>query len=332
MACADMKAPAFVSSIAVLAVCGAIAPPAGQQAVRPTTPADVAELWMEPADLERRDLLRGPREGPPAPDPSTLFTFVAVDTSGRSPGYDVRDPNGVLWSVKLEQEAQSEVTASRILWAIGYHQPVTYYLTSWTMTGQDAGPKGGARFRPELDHQKVVGEWEWDENPFVGTRPINGLLVAMMILNNWDLKTSNNKMYEFSNPSSGPRRRYVSRDLGASLGYNKQNKWISWLGIRGMQGSKNDLEGFEKAGFIDGVENGRVDFAYRGPNARHLKTITPADVHWTCDLMSRLSDAQWRDAFRAGGYTPEQSARFIAKLKEKIAQGLALQRTMITDR
>jgi hypothetical protein len=31
--------------------------------------------------------------------------------------------------------------------------------------------------------------------------------------------------------------------------------------------------------------------------------------------MSRLSDQQWRDAFRAAGYTPEDSARFINKFK-----------------
>lgn len=290
----------------------------------------VEELWIEPADLERRNLLRGPSDGPPPPEPSTSFAFVARDTSGKSPGYDVRDPNGVTWSVKLEEEAQSEVAASRILWAIGFHQPPTYYLKNWTMTGQEAGPKPGGRFRPEIPGHKVVGEWPWDENPFVGTRPLNGLLVAQMMLNNWDLKSSNNKLYEVAGAS--PSRRYVVRDLGAAFGYNRQKRWISWLGIRGSQGSKNDVEGFEKAGFIDKVENGRVDFSYRGPNAGHLKAITPADVQWICELMSRLSNDQWQDAFRAAGYAPDISARYIAKLKEKIAQGLALQRTTITNR
>jgi hypothetical protein len=40
-------------------------------------------------------------------------------------------------------------------------------------------------------------------------------------------------------------------------------------------------------------------------------------------LLSRLSDDQWQDAFRAGGYNPEQTARYVAKMKAKIAQGLA---------
>ena len=41
--------------------------------------------------------------------------------------------------------------------------------------------------------------------------------------------------------------------------------------------------------------------------------------------MARLSDAQWHDAFRAGGYSREDAARYIAKFKEKIVQGLALE-------
>ena len=40
--------------------------------------------------------------------------------------------------------------------------------------------------------------------------------------------------------------------------------------------------------------------------------------------MSRLSDQQWNDAFAAGGYPPDQAARYITKLKSKIAEGLAL--------
>ena len=52
--------------------------------------------------------------------------------------------------------------------------------------------------------------------------------------------------------------------------------------------------------------------------------VTVDDVVWTAKLMSRLSDEQWNAAFAAAGYPPDQAARFIAKLKTKIAQGLAL--------
>ena len=43
-----------------------------------------------------------------------------------------------------------------------------------------------------------------------------------------------------------------------------------------------------------------------------------------CDLLSGLTVAQWRDAFRAGGYDMATGDRFIARIKEKIAQGQAL--------
>ena len=38
----------------------------------------------------------------------------------------------------------------------------------------------------------------WDKNEFDGTQPFKGLVVANLLLNNWDWKTSNNKVYELS--------------------------------------------------------------------------------------------------------------------------------------
>jgi hypothetical protein len=287
--------------------------------------ASIHELWIEPSDLETRDLFRGPADGPPPPAPGGSFAFVARDTSGRSPGYDVRDAQGIVWSVKLGPEAQSEVVSSRILWAIGFHQPPTYYLDSWTLTGQDAGPQAGGRFRPELDEWKAVGDWDLAEYPHAGSPENGGLLVAHMILNNWDLKDSNNKIIDRSAATSGPRRLYISRDLGASLGSNEQVKWLRWTQLRWNQGSKNDLPGFEESGFIDGIENGYVKFSYSGPNKTLVSRIMPSHVRWTAGLLSRLSDGQWHDAFRAGGYSRDDATRFIAKIKEKIAVGMALE-------
>ena len=287
--------------------------------------ASIHELWIEPADLEKRDLFLGPTGGPPPPAAGGSFAFVARDTSGRSPGYDVRDQQGVVWSVKLGPEAQCEVVSSRILWAIGFHQPPTYYLDSWTLTGQDAGPQAGGRFRPEIDSWKSVGDWAWAEYPHSNSPENGGLLVAQMILNNWDLKTSNNKIIERSGNGNGPRRLYVARDLGASLGSNEQAKWVRWTQLRWNQGSKNDLAGFEESGFIDGIEDGYVKFSYSGPNKPLVSRILPSHVRWTTGLLSRLSDEQWHDAFRAGGYSREDATRFIAKIKEKIALGMALE-------
>jgi hypothetical protein len=94
--------------------------------------------------------------------------------------------------------------------------------------------------------------------------------------------------------------------------------------MRGFgQGTKNDLDGFEQQPFLVTGANG-PEIDYRGIYRDLVKSVTPADIRWTCELMSRLTDRQWQDAFRAAGYTPEQTSRYVKKIKEKIAQGLAL--------
>ena len=66
------------------------------------------------------------------------------------------------------------------------------------------------------------------------------------------------------------------------------------------------------------IDGQRVEFDYRGIYRDVVNTVTPADVAWTCGLVERLSDAQLEDAFRAGGYTGEQSTRYVRKIREKV--------------
>jgi hypothetical protein len=179
------------------------------------------------------------------------------------------------------------------------------------------------RFRTELDDSKVTGEWSWYENPFVGTRPFAGLVVAQLLLGNWDLKTSNNKVYE-STVGAEARRTYVVRDLGASLGKAKQSWLYNLFRIRDKQGSKNDLIDFEQQGFIKRVEGERIKFDYRGLDSSLVEIVSPADIVWACELLSRLPDTHWEAAFKAGGYDPDETDRYIRKIKERLAQGLAL--------
>jgi hypothetical protein len=288
-------------------------------------PADVAQLWMEPNDLETRDLFHGAGGAALAPDPSARYELVAIDDGGYSPGYDVRDARGARWSVKLGIEAQPEVVASRVLWAIGYHQPPTYLLTDWQLTGKQVEAPGAGRFRLESGGHKVVDDWSWYENPFVSTQPFKGLLVANLILNNWDWKTSNNKVYDVADSDGAPRRVFVVRDLGASLGKTTFPRFLKWTPLRGMgQGSRNDVAGFEEQALIKKVDGRRVTFDYRGIHDGLVDTLTVNDVVWTCRLMARISDRQWRDAFRAAHYADAEQQRFITKLKSKIDEGLAL--------
>jgi hypothetical protein len=293
--------------------------------VTPGPAPSIAELWQEPVDLEQRDVFHGAGGAGLAPK-DAVFQFVARDTSGWSPGFDVKDANGVDWSVKLGPEAQTEVVTSRVLWAIGFHQPPTYYLQRWTLNGAEAGPQPAGRFRPQLPQQKVVGDWSWYANPFIDTQPYRGLVVANLLLNSWDWKTSNNKVYELSTPVGGVRRWFVVRDLGASLGRTTYPRILKWFRLRGFgQGTRNDLPGFEAQGFIRRIDDrSRVTFDYRGIYRDVIDSVTPADVRWTCQLLSRLSERQWREGFRAAQYDEQQATRYVAKIRSKIAQGLAL--------
>ncbi|HUQ86462.1 MAG TPA: hypothetical protein VM096_02825 [Vicinamibacterales bacterium] len=307
----------IVASIATAAC--TYAPIAPQSAT-----ADIAELWQEPTDLLERDLLNGPGGAALRPQQNSSFAFVAFKTTGTNPGYEVKDATGRTWSVKLGVEAQSEVTAARILWAMGFPQPPSYFVHQFTLTGIDDGVKTTARFRTDSVRWRSISEWSWYDNPFVNTQPFRGLIVAQLVLNNWDLKTPNNRVYEAIDPSVVPRRQYMVRDVGASLGSAKQFRLFTMLGTRGAQGSKNDLEDFERQGFIERVEGDKVVFDYRGPNQGLVDTITVADVIWACELLAKIPDGHWQAAFKAGAYQQADADRYIAKIKAKIAQGLAL--------
>ncbi len=278
--------------------------------------APLAQLWEDPVDLERRDLFNGPGGQKHAPEAGARYEYLEDKPHGVNTGYDVKDSQGQRWSVKLGVEARTEVTMSRVVWAVGYHQPWVYYNPSWTMTRDGKNTVfARSRFRLEPPHQDKTGEWSWRKNPFMGTREIAGLYVLQVLFNNWDLKTAQNAIYEVKADSAEPQKWYMVRDLGSSLG---KSAWLTF-------GTKDDPAGFEAQPFIVGVRGNRVRFAFEGgwTDPQMHSSITPSDVRWICGLLARLSDAQWADAFRAGGYSSAEGQRYIRRLKEKVAEGLS---------
>jgi hypothetical protein len=293
-----------------------------------TTPPpaeQLAEIWQMPEDLSTRDLFSGAGGPSITPAHDATYSWLATDATGYSPGYDVRGSDGRRWSVKLGPEAQTEVVASRVLWALGYHQPAIYYVRSWHLEGGPGGPQHGARFRLESEDAEVVSDWSWGDNPFIGTQAYNGLIVANVLINSWDWKTNNNKIYRIS--GSTPANRYVVRDLGASFGRTKPSRllWVLPIGMRGFgQGSRNNIDDFEAQGFIKRFDENTIEFDFHTLYGSVVDLVRPADVKWTVQLLNRVTDAQWDDAFRAADYSPEVRARFVRKIKAKIAEGLAV--------
>jgi hypothetical protein len=307
---------------AVLAIAVVSCSRAKRPSLQPTASTPGATLWQPPSDLPARDLLYGPWGREHAPDPEATYTFVERKHTGVNLGLTVVDPKGREWSVKqpypggMDDEGPVEVVVSRLLSGVGYHQPPVYYLPAFTLKddwGTHTEP--GGRFRLKHDSLKDEGSWRWEENPFIGSRPYEGLLVILMMFNSTDLKNSNNTLYERKRGDL-VEQWYAVRDLGAALG--DTNRFAP---------RKGHVESFERRPFILGVSNGHVDFAYDSWYESLVRDrITPDDVAWASNLLARLSDRQWRDAFRAGGYEPDVASRFIQKLHEKVEEGRSVTR------
>lgn len=314
-----LKAPIVrvVCLVATAAVAPACARPSlktPEETVRGGASAPIAQLWQSPTDLGGRDLYWGPGQSQRAPATGVEYKVLRRDDTGYSPGYDVVGPDGRQWDIKLGLEAQPEIVLSRILWALGYHQPETYYVTDWQLAGEWKDEGTPARFRLQSDHESD-GEWAWRENPFQTTQQLQGLVAVNVLLANWDFKTSNNRIYRQADGRQ-PQRRFVVQDLGASLGRPR----VFPIPI----GTRNDVDDFERTQLVKTVRGEQVVLDYRGVHGDVLEEMQAADVVWGCTLLNRLTDAQFADAFRAAGYDAVVAGRFIAKIRAKIDEGLAL--------
>ena len=283
----------------------------------PPTREQMAELWVEPE--RNRDLYWGVGTQRLAPDPAAVYKVLEVKRGGFSMGLTVEGPGKRKWSAKMPPEAPTEVVASRILWGVGYHQPPIYYVGKWNADEAPyPNPQLPARFReskPDLYGLDDKDIWSYYRNPFVGTRELNGLLVLQVMLGNSDLKDAQNALYELTQKFEGASRWYVARDLGQSLGRT---------GV--IDAPRGDPKVFEETPFIKGMAGEYVRFEYRGRHGALVDHMTAADVRWICERLQRLTDRQWNDAFRAGGYAPQVADRFIRRFKQKVQEGLALGR------
>src|SRR5262245_63753996 len=167
-----------VLSIAVcVAGMGLAASTAAVQTASRDHGAVAVSLWEPPQGGHERDLLHGPWGARLAPNPDDVYTLAHRKRDGVNPGVIVTDSRGRTWHVKQPRysrgdEGPVEVVISRVLSAIGYHQPPVYYLPSFTMReGSHTHVVRGGRFRLSEPSMKSRGEWYWKDNPFVATQP-----------------------------------------------------------------------------------------------------------------------------------------------------------------
>lgn len=299
-------------------------------------------LWRDPEDVSTRNLKYGPGAEEMAPVPP--FTFTEEDNGGTSPKFYVRDSRGVTWKLKLGVEAQAETVAVRLLWAVGYFAEEAYYFDRVEVKNLPKLSRGreyvagkstvlGARFEPRRENVKRGPTWDWEENPFAGTRELDGLKVFMIMLNNYDTRVDNNAILFVRNPQTGETEaQYTVTDIGATFGS---------VGGLGGKRSKNNLQDFQSSNFLIGVENGMVKFDYhtrpkgvgvfasifnpsyyrrQAKKERIMSNISVANARWIGTQLSKLTDEQIRDAFRAANYDDATTEGFIKVLHARINQ------------
>jgi hypothetical protein len=308
-----MFARSKLHAVAVLALLLSFGTPASAQDGKgKRAPDGTPVLWREPTDIRARDLRHGAGGAAGRPDLSNV-TFLEEEKGGFSTKYRVRDGAGREWVVKVGKEAQSETAAARLLWAVGYPTEIVHLVPRVQIRGK--GTFQNARFEARPKAIDRAGEWRWDENPFVGTREFQGLKVMMVLLNNWDIKDSNNVILHV--PRDGrDELHYAISDLGATLG--KTGRWpVLWRFTR----SRNDAEGFAGDRFIDEIKrDGRVDFHFSGKKRGMFNDITVDDARWIGSWLARLSDGQLADAFRAANYTPSEVRAYARAIRWRINQ------------
>jgi hypothetical protein len=283
---------------------------AGDKKKKKATPQGTPVLWQPPRDIASRNLFLGPGGAAMRPNLKGI-TFLKDEEGGYSQKFRVRDASGREWVAKVGKEAQSETAAVRLLWAAGYVTEINYLTPRVNIRGK--GSFENVRFEARPKNIKRLDEWKWKENPFTGTREFQGLKVMMVLLNNWDIKDSNNQIFFVPDARRGNQLRYVISDLGATFGKTGSLP-LFWRITR----SRNNPEDYEDAKFIDGVKEGYVDFHYGGKNRGILDNITVGEARWLGTLLSRLSERQLADAFRAANYEPDEVRILTEAVRERI--------------
>jgi hypothetical protein len=281
-------------------------------------------LWRAPDDLPSRDLFLGPGGRAMRPD-TRAVTFLKEDQGGYSPKFRVRDAAGREWVAKLGKEAQSETAAVRLLWAVGYQTEINYLVPCVHIKGAPKPRKkvgrcegdgfSNVRFEARPESVERAGEWKWKRNPFVGRRELQGLIVMMGLINNWDIKDTNNVILYVParDDRSVAESLYAISDLGATFGKIGRVPFF-WRITR----SRNNPKDYSQSRFIDKVKGERVAFRYGGKNRGLFKDISLADAKWIGNLLSRLSDRQIADAFRAANYSPAEIRMMTDSVRRRI--------------
>jgi hypothetical protein len=289
-----------------------------------------AILWQPPGEITLRDWIWG--RGGQACAPQPPYEFIEEDFKGTNAKVKVRDAKGNYWIVKFGGETHGDVFGSRLLYALGYLTQPTYFVAGGTIAGvhnlKRAKPfiarDGGfsyARFKLR-DHKALAPlddeGWSWNDNPFVGTKELNGLKILIMLTSNWDAKDSrdgagSNTAIYAGRESGASSRHYAFNDWGATMGkwggFFKRDKWDP-------SGYRDQTKKFAR------LSTGQIiEWGYRGKHSTDITSgISAEDVRWLLTRLSPVTDEELRAGLRASGASEPVIEVYTQSIRDRITQ------------
>jgi hypothetical protein len=289
----------------------------------PAAASAQARIWEDRGPIGQLDLYWG--NASPERAPTGPFTLVREDTSATNPKAIVRDARGVVWGVKWDEEAQSEVAATRLAWAMGLEVEETYYVETGQILFPGSRPafhrigsfvdgagrfKSPARFERHAPEVVLKGRWAFASNPLAREDGYAVLVLMNVVMANWDAKDDNNKIVSVTD-ATGTRDVYLVGDYGACFG--KMGGEFSH--------SKYTLKDFAKnPPVVTGVSGETVHLGYKGKNAEFHESVPLEGARLFASRASQLSLKQVDDAFRAANANNADRAGFARIVYDRLQQ------------
>jgi hypothetical protein len=289
-------------------------------------------IWRDPGDVAKLDFIGGSGGRGKAPKPP--FAFIEEILSGSNPKVLVVDAGGVKWSVKFGPEVHAEIFATRLAWAAGYFVEPLYFVADGVIDDLGELKRAKKHIRPDgsfadarFERQREKGvrsledaeSWSWLQNPFAGSKELNGLKAIMMLVSNWDNKDvrdikrgSNTAIFKYP-MNSGTEDRYLVNDWGGAMG-----KWGGYL-----KRGKWDCKGYTKQtpDFVKGVRGDLFVWGYEGQHTRDFADdIRISDMRWLTQFLGRVTDEQIREGLQASGANPDEVDCFARAVRDRINQ------------
>ena len=286
-----------------------------------------AVLWHDPGAVETKELQYCSGRRSRAPHPS--FTFVKEDDAGTNPKIQVRDGAGRNWAVKFGPEASPDTFATGLACILGYYVEPTYYIADGIILGAHdlkrtkhaIGANGqfhGGRFQLRAKHPEFLKDvdWSWSQNPFVGTHPLNGLKILMMLTSNWDSKDIRDAVERGSNTAvyrDGRRYFFFVDDWGAAMG--------AWGNLATRSKWNAGDYGEQTKEFVRGIKDGEIEWGYHGAHTADVtRGIHINDVRWLLRYLGRVTDEQLAAGLRASGASNKEVSIYVPSIRLRIQQ------------